>query len=387
MKNYPWCSSIQNLKIIPFLILISLVGCEGEKKPICQGKINGKCFSMKQFDQNLKSNLSKTTLGFSYAIYYENSLEKWGQNGQARRAQDGGEYNIHAINTDMNVASCAKSISCIATLQLLDKHNISLDTPIIEFLPNWWKVGPNIRLITFRDLLTQRSGFRKAAEDYVEIKDVIGNGIQAADHGEYQYQNLNFCILRILVPVLNGDFNFAKRVDNATADAATIKAFKAYIQTNIFDALQIDFSCNNEHDVLYYSYGKPDDKGWNPGDECHNSGGGTLSMSANDLAKVMSHTYFTNNLLSSKMRELMFEGTDPLGCYTIEVTPTNWGTHFWHNGGFSDGIDRGAAACWYIFPNKTVVAVSTNSFGGMTQTAEFMNINDLIEKSYDTAWK
>jgi hypothetical protein len=86
------------------------------------------------------------------------------------------------------------------------------------------------------------------------------------------------------------------------------------------------------------------------------------------------------------MQALMFNNSDPLGCYTDEITGTSWGTHYHHNGGFTDGYGRGAAACWYIFPNEVVCAVAVNSVGGIEATG-YSGINELIEQSYDSAWK
>lgn len=367
------------------VVFVLLNGCDLVRPVDCPYEVDGKCFDLDEFEKNLNSNLSITSLGYSYAIYYKNSLKKWGHQGLARRPQDGGVFDINAISVDMNVASCAKSITCIAALQLLERNNISLDAYVVNYLPQWWEVGNNIRLITFRDLLTHKSGFRIPAENYSQIRAVIKSDINSSDHGKEQYQNLNFCIFRILIPILNGDFSITNQVSDASADQTTIEAFKSYLQANIFDELLVDFSCTNEHDVLYYNFNDPDAKGFDPGAECHNAGGGTLSLSSNDLAKVMSNAYLTDKLLSSKMRSAMFNDSNPLGCYFDEATSQTWGTHYHHNGGFDVG-KKGADACWYIFANDVVCAVSTNSLGGLQKAGGFKDINVLIEKSFDDAW-
>jgi D-alanyl-D-alanine carboxypeptidase len=376
--------------LTPILFLHST--CEDEinlQDELCEGN---QCFSIQQFGDNLATELDKAALGWSYAIYFDESLQKWDANGQARRPQDGNVYNIDAFSTDMNVGSCAKSITAIATLQVLEANNLTVMEPIVNHLPSWWTIGSNLGQVTFRDLLRHESGFRpdQDAVNYSQIRAEIADGISNADYGVYQYQNMNFCILRILIPILNGDFNRDFTQSDLISQQLTTSAFMDYLRTQIFDPLNVDVSCDNADQVLYYSYANPSLAGENPGDECNNAGGGTLSMSANDLCKTMHFAFFTNDLLSTNMQALMFDGSDPgnlgLGCYSNEVnTSQSWGWLFHHNGGFTIN-GRGANACWYTFHNGVTVAVSTNSDGSGITSNGYMDINDLIEQAYDNAW-
>src|SRR5208282_782853 len=66
------------------------------------------------------------------------------------------------LPTDItNIASLSKMLTTFAVLKSLSNHNISVDASIFPYLySNWQSVaGPNINQITFRDLLTHRSGF------------------------------------------------------------------------------------------------------------------------------------------------------------------------------------------------------------------------------------
>lgn len=60
-----------------------------------------------------------------------------------------------------NVASVSKMLTTFAVLKSLSNHNISLDSSIFPYLYTDWQnvAGPSIHQITFRDLLTHRSGF------------------------------------------------------------------------------------------------------------------------------------------------------------------------------------------------------------------------------------
>ncbi len=382
MKNFilPVKLLLTGICLLPFM------ACENKDIIIEEICDNGRCFNFEQFAENLKTRLNSVSSGYSFAIYYENSLQKCGDRGQARRPKDGDAFDIDAINTDMNVASCAKSITCIAMLQLLEVNNLPLSTKIKDYLPQWWISGPNIDSITFENLLTHNSGFRTAAENYGQIRNVIYNGINITDLNHYDYQNLNFCILRIIIPILNGTFNKDVEVTDATAELQTTKQFMTYLRANIFDPLLIDVSCDNGNNVLYYNYINPYYPSFYPQNECDNAGAGTLSMSASDLCKTMAYAIHTAELLSDTMQSVMFNHTNPLGCYSNNVNfNENWGNHFHHNGGFTKGMGQGARSCWYAFHNGVICAVSTNDAGGIV-AGGYNYINDLIELAFDDAW-
>jgi CubicO group peptidase (beta-lactamase class C family) len=386
------CSIMKTLKygisVLFAVILTFQFGCkesdEGDIDP-CR---NVRCFSIEKFAQSLDDRLTPAALGYSYAIYDGNSLKKWGQNGQARRPQDGNEFDVNAINVDMNVASCAKSITTIALLQLLEKKNLTLDEPIKDFLPEWWPLGPNVEIITFMDLLTQKSGFRPSSDavNYVQIMSAVRIGIKLGDNGVDNYQNMNFCILRIIIPILDGTFDKTTSISNVDAESKTTSQFMDYLRAKIFAPLTIEGSCDNFHDVMYYNFSNPSGMGWPVGNKCNNAGGGTLSLSANDLCKIIAYSKNSTSILSPAMSALMFNKLIPLGSYNSNVNADeNWGDHFHHNGGIKDGAGRGATACWYTFHNGISVAVSTNSSGGI-KAQGYDDINDLIEQAFDSGW-
>ena len=55
--------------------------------------------------------------------------------------------------------------------------------------------------------MTHKSGFRVAGSSdtfYPIMKAQVGAGVMAANLGVYSYQNMNFSLCRILLPVMNG---------------------------------------------------------------------------------------------------------------------------------------------------------------------------------------
>src|SRR5690606_12114786 len=112
---------------------------------------------------------------------------------------------------------------------------------IIDYLPEYWKKGPDIQLITFADLMKHRSGIIGSgnnckngaylANTWWGLKALIEKGIKATDYGNHCYQNANFGLFRILIPAILG-YQFSEPgVDNAE----TIKMYENYIKTMIFD--------------------------------------------------------------------------------------------------------------------------------------------------------
>lgn len=392
---------------------------------VCQGS---RCFSIKLFGENLLKELNGVSMSHAYAIVYDDKVQNWGQTGQARRTQDGMVYNLNALTTKMNVASCAKTMTAIALLRLLESKNVSLDASIKDYLPQWWSFGKNIELITFRNILTQKSGFQCNAENYWGIKNIVETGIEASHHAAVNtcnnkacleasgfcnskktttcptpncddgtYRNLNFCIMRLLVPALAGKFNYKEKLISPTLkafleqkqDAASQAAFMATMQELVWNPLGVSAGCDNPDDVMYYDYNKPNLNGFDTGKECQNAGGGTISISVAGLARVMHAARFTNKLLSAKQGSFMFNNMNPLGCYASnEDNGKDWGGHFHHNGGFRiprEKDDVVSASCWYTFHNGITVAVSSNCFK-LPKEPEFMNINRIIEKAFDNSW-
>ncbi len=127
--------------------------------------------------------------------------------GQARTAVD---PPAQAMSPEVvvNTASVGKTFTAIAVLRSLARHHLTVDTPIGPYLPLDWARGPNVETITFRDLLTHRSGFRhpndRVFETEAAAQEQIAQGISNTAHGSFEYNNINFTIFRDLLPHLEG---------------------------------------------------------------------------------------------------------------------------------------------------------------------------------------
>jgi hypothetical protein len=117
---------------------------------------------------------------------------------------DGSESWAQTVR--MHIASCSKLITAIAMTRTLAAQGLPASTKIIDFLPGYWAKGPNIDQITFAQLMTHKSGFRVDGSDtfFPIMKSQVGTGVTSDNLNVYSYQNMNFSICRILIPVMNG---------------------------------------------------------------------------------------------------------------------------------------------------------------------------------------
>jgi CubicO group peptidase (beta-lactamase class C family) len=220
----------------------------------------------------------------------------------ARLPADGGAGWTAQRRT--HVASVSKLITGIALTHVLDRRGISVDSAIVGFLPAYWTVGPNVERITFRHLVNHTSGIRVAGDgsDYWTMRGAIERGVQSAAVGvscDGCYENTNFGLLRILIPVLNGfDREFIGDEPQTMGaspswidqmwDAFSVQAYRQYVETNVFQPAGVSgpsFSVRSG-DAIAYRF-PAEAPGWNPGDLTSMAGGAGWNMSADEVLRVM----------------------------------------------------------------------------------------------------
>src|SRR5881296_1520651 len=83
---------------------------------------NDSCFYIDTFMANIKKELHDSCMGFAFVIDYKGTRQRSFSDGLMRTARDGGNlaYDLYAKN---QIASMSKTITAIATLQLLKKNN------------------------------------------------------------------------------------------------------------------------------------------------------------------------------------------------------------------------------------------------------------------------
>ena len=144
--------------------------------------------------------------------------------------------------TPFIIGSLAKSFTALAIMQLVEAGKVDLDAPVQRYLP-WFRVADEDASaeITVRDLLNHTSGLStKTGRSYQGNGDTSDAALESAVRklsgaeltapvGEtYQYSTINYSVLGLIVQTVAG------------------RSYESYVQTEIFDPLQMRGSFTSE---------------------------------------------------------------------------------------------------------------------------------------------
>jgi len=315
--------------------------------------------------QHIQQKLNGNAVGYAYAITQSGQLKKAKGVGWAKRPPDGGE--AIKSTTRMNVASVTKNVTAVATLQLLEELGLSIDSKIAKWLPGDWPKGPGISELTFRHLLTHKSGAKQKFNSLSEaqkanwgntwdgIKYVVKLGMQPDSPSAYK--NWNFAVLRVIIPAL------WKATGNHPGIAWITEAshgfwYVAYVQQRIFVPSGVNgVLCQPQAaypSALSYNVSNLSVPGKQTSTQLANCGGhGNLHLSARDLARYMVHVRYNNAILSPAMRQLM--DSEKLGWNGSS------GVKRWHGGTLYLGSGRELLSCIMKYPNNLEATLVINS--------------------------
>ena len=141
------------------------------------GGVGSGTFDLDQFEENLQSYFNNKSVGFGYAINQNGLLVRDGGDGLARTEANGGDVSFNG-DTGMTIASVAKQITATAIMHLFQNQGQSVDETIYQYLPQAWRDGldapgkatakASVQTITFRELMTHRSGTSPTAGSPVD---------------------------------------------------------------------------------------------------------------------------------------------------------------------------------------------------------------------------
>ncbi|MET0068325.1 MAG: serine hydrolase [Candidatus Thiodiazotropha sp.] len=254
--------------------------------------------------------LQDHVVGYAYVINGDGQPKQWNAFGDAKTPPDGDlEMSVH---TRSFIASVTKHITSVATVKILHQAGLSIETPIVDYLPAGWKLGDNVTGIKFRHLLTHATGWgqlwdnldEKEREDWNNgwdgLKYVVS--LDAAPGSLYSYKNANTALLRILIPQVWVQMGGAPYPEVTSGNHDLM--YLTYVKNNIFDPIGIyNVGCwmqANYDEALAYSFDHVDSGGIaHTIDLGLGCGGHTgLRLSAVELAKYLAYLRYSDQIIS-----------------------------------------------------------------------------------------
>jgi hypothetical protein len=277
------------------------------------------CISEATLATNIANTLAGNVVGYSLEV--GGLAPRYG--GLARTATDGSLAMEPDLVTDL--ASVSKTLTATGILQLLTKDGLTPDTPISSYLYSDWTQGPNINLLTFRNLLTHTTGFAQTDSncgingtgptsgiDYSGLETIVANGVPDASYiGQPQYGNCNFALLRELMPALLGRTLLGYK--NGSPRAIESSAlYINYMNNHVFAPVRVPTSqCKPPagFDILTYPFPAGTTPGTDWGDWSLTCGSGGWVLSPDQLFRVVNSLATGTRLLSTTEREQMITGS------------------------------------------------------------------------------
>ena len=362
------------------LVLLTFFSCNDT--PIDTGEPQ---FNIELFEQNIIDGITGQVPGYAYVINQNQTLYSKGAEGFANEASAA----PFTVDLRMHVASISKVITATAVLKILaSRPDVGVDSTIAPYLPNHWVLGQNVENLTFRNLLTHKTGFFVSSGGgyYNDLQVLIEGGLDESLRGNvHEYYNDNFSLFRIIIPILTGELT----TNVFEVDAATLALeYVQFVNEELFEPMGISQAyCFQQSSNPIKYYGCDNGAINNGGDQTLRCGAYGWHLSAVDLAAFMAHLRYNNSILDASTRQLMDD--DILG-WENEKSSNNGehGTYLFHSGqwhyGGADG--GGLETCVMKFAeNKVEVSLLFNCVDH--PDPNLASPRRLLREAYDNAWE
>lgn len=286
------------------------------------------------------------------------------------------------LDTRMHVASVSKLMTGIIATKMLDERNLSFDTKIGGYMPDYWDEANNSKDVTFRQLLTHKAGFTIYDGDFASFKRQMEVGVNYGSSA-LDYTNGSFSLVRVLNATMTGavkkDARWetpipipgmdASQFNDVVWDVKTTDAFVAYAQAKVFTPSGVSNvgGAPTASGAIAYA-GKTDVTGWDSGDVSTQLGGAGFRLSVNDVLDVMGTFRRKGTIVSPAKAQEALDAK--LGIDRVIDTPA--GKLYDKNGAWRDGssssnhLEQSVAV---FMPEQIECVVLVNSWIGMQQAS------------------
>jgi CubicO group peptidase (beta-lactamase class C family) len=266
------------------------------------------CVLIADVYRNIAARLNNKVVG--YACTVGSSLLGAYSHGEARTNANA-PSRMFLPSTKIPVASVSKVVTTLAAIRVLAKKNISLDSGIGGHLPSDWPLDSHVAAITFRQLLSHKSGIKDYGnndQSYDTLKKFFTQSVDATKNTTCQpasvsnpanpinpndhnpcYSNYNFSIFRVLLPWIDGFID-----DPPNRPAKLAAAYIKLVQKHVFEpvgAINVDAkppTTGPQATGYAFSYKYPGTTtGYDWGDTSLGVGAAGWYLSIDDIAKVL----------------------------------------------------------------------------------------------------
>lgn len=374
-------------------------GCKDEIQPESQLNPSGSGrtgdlailqFDGPKFGKSIETYMNGRVAGYGYTVFHDGKLVAGGGNGWARKPFESTPTK-HSDQQRQDIASSSKFVTALATVALLEKHKISLLTPVYHYLPVSWKPSDDFKKITFERLLAHQTAITNYKNGWAGLK----KGVEelAVDSKVRNYDNVNYSLMAVILAYVdikkNQSFTTQQLLDlEANPDSWYSPGnlglrFRSIVRVLVFKPAGLlhwgvmDYTSWNNNGVMSPELGTkgyPSVNGNEPGvaktDLRINGGSGGLYISPNEFGRIQDAAAH-GQIVSDAYYEVMktkFLGFDG-------VVNGARGNYYWKNGGANNNetilFDTGRTQIC-VFANSPQSDISSNP--------------SIIANAYDKAW-
>jgi len=368
-------------------------------------------FDMDLFEQDIRDRFDPKTVGYAYAVNRDGSLQRQGAggelsqdgtfNGLARTSVDAPETQ-QAPDKELHIASVSKTITAVAVLKLLQDTGVGIDNTVGPYLPPEWELGDGVGAITFRELMTHRSGLAnnsKPFSDFASLQAAVAVDIDSdltqdpdlPGLKKFTYQNANYGLFRIIIPYL-WDIN-PQTFPGQDLELVTAAINNYFVQTEIFEPMGIVADCkpNDDTQTLLYPFPSGNTNGYQSKDGCLGCGPGCWYLSVYELANFLANLRFNDDILNQDTRNLMdtlFLGwMDPANANSYAFANGAFGVYRAHSGDVSYTGGRAVHTCIMNFPTLVSGAVPIAVQASVIINSSLAGSQcGALKNAFDSAW-
>lgn len=322
------------------------------------------------FLADIDAGLAGNVMGYALQVRRNGQEEATRQRLWSKAPQDGSEFWDPEVSH--HVASVSKFITAVALLHAMRENNVSLDDRIIDFLPGYWDVGQHVDMITFRQVLSHRSGFGgngQGGVDYLRAREVVEAGVPLPQSGggdwDFDYENVNFTLARILLTFISVDgidrdaTYLSLNITDNFWNFVTAKVYYNYVEQNVLQPAGVTGARleSRENDSLAYVRAEDFRLGWDSGDFFTRAGSVGWHFEIEELLRIMRAVFETGSILEpSDLDALKQDGLGVVDNDSLNAL----GVHY-HGGSWTASSGANERSLFVTLPQDRFMAVFTNS--------------------------